>query len=142
MPPRPRRSILNAFLPREKAAPESTPQPAPSPQPLVEELVLDETHGLIAPITELPQNPVILSDTAAPTNNEACTTNNEARTANNAPLQNCHPERSSASAPNAVEEPVLSLSKEPAVASPTAATLQSCHPERSSASAPNAVEGP
>jgi hypothetical protein len=63
------------------------------------------------------------------------------------PLQNCHPERSSASAPNAVEEPVLSLSKEPAVASPTAPTtnndpLQNCHPERSSASAPNAVEGP
>ena len=53
------------------------------------------------------------------------------------PLQNCHPERSSASAPNAVEEPVLSLSKEPAVA-----CLQNCHPERSSASAPNAVEGP
>jgi hypothetical protein len=55
------------------------------------------------------------------------------------PLQNCHPERSSASAPNAVEEPVLSLSKEPAVAS---AHPQNCHPERSSASAPNAVEGP
>jgi hypothetical protein len=53
------------------------------------------------------------------------------------PLQNCHPERSSAPAPNAVEEPVLSLSKEPAVA-----CLQNCHPERSSASAPNAVEGP
>src|ERR1035437_3826095 len=27
-------------------------------QPLVEELVLDEAHGLIAPITELPQNPI------------------------------------------------------------------------------------
>jgi hypothetical protein len=53
------------------------------------------------------------------------------------PLQNCHPERSSASAPNAVEEPVLSLSKEPAVA-----CLPNCHPERSSASAPNAVEEP
>jgi hypothetical protein len=53
------------------------------------------------------------------------------------PLQNCHPERSSASAPNAVEEPVLSLSKEPAVA-----CLQNCHPERSSAPAPNAVEEP
>jgi hypothetical protein len=53
------------------------------------------------------------------------------------PLPNCHPERSSAPAPNAVEEPVLSLSKEPAVA-----CLPNCHPERSSASAPNAVEGP
>jgi len=99
--------ILNALLPREKAAPES--QPAPSPQPLVEdrvlleELVLDEAHGLIAPITEMPEpapNPADPAD----------------------PLQNCHPERSSASAPNAVEEPVLSLSKEPAVASHTAAT--------------------
>jgi len=53
------------------------------------------------------------------------------------PLPNCHPERSSASAPNVVEEPVLSLSKEPAVA-----CLQNCHPERSSAPAPNAVEEP
>ena len=105
--------LLNALLPPEKAAPESTPQPAPSPQPLVEdrvlveELVLDETHGLIAPITELPEPAVILSDTAAPTNNEARTTDND-------PLQNCHPERSSASAPNAVEGP--------AVASHTATT--------------------
>jgi hypothetical protein len=100
--------ILTTFLPPEKAAvilsgarsaqskDPDTPKPAPSPQPLaeeqplVEELVLDETHGLIAPITELPlPNP---SD----------------------PLQNCHPERSSAPAPNAVEGP--------AVASHTAAT--------------------
>ncbi len=37
--------------------------------------------------------------------------------------QPCHPERRSALAPNAVEEPVLSLSKEPAVASPPASNL-------------------
>jgi hypothetical protein len=97
------------------------PQNASS-QPLVEDLILDEAHGLIAPITELPEpNPADPLQNCHPERSSD-------------PLQNCHPERSSASAPNAVEGP--------AVASPTAATLQSCHPERSSASAPNAVEGP
>src|ERR1035441_2462840 len=59
---------------------------------------------------------------APTTNNEARTTDNEARTTDNDPLQNCHPERSSASAPNAVEGP--------AVASHTA-TAESAIPTKS-----------
>jgi hypothetical protein len=103
--------ILNALLPREKAlntagaphlASEMWVPQNSAPQPLLEELVLDETHGLIAPIAELPPpNPAD-------------------------PLQNCHPERSSASAPNAVEGP--------AVASPTAPT-----PARTSPKPPKRV---
>jgi hypothetical protein len=127
--------VIATLLPREPrltAADAAAAKQSAASQPLLEDLILDETHGLIAPITELPPpNPADPLQNCHPTN----------------PLQNCHPERSSASAPNAVEEPVLSLSKEPAVASHTAPTanndpLQNCHPERSSASAPNAVEGP
>src|ERR1039458_6817726 len=96
--------VIATLLPREPrptaaaADAAAAKQSAAATQPPVEDLILDEAHGLIAPITEPPEpNPAD-------------------------PLQNCHPERSSASTPNAVEEPVLSLSKEPAVASPTATT--------------------
>src|ERR1019366_6763926 len=80
----------------------------------------------------LPQNPVILSDTAAPTNNEAPATNNEACTANNDHLQNCHPERSSASAPNAVEGPAVAshtATAESAIPTKAARTAASKYPE-------------
>jgi hypothetical protein len=54
--------IITALLPREPrpdaAIPAATPEPAQTPPPLVEDLVLDETHGMIAPIAEiLPPEP-------------------------------------------------------------------------------------
>src|ERR1035441_7900024 len=173
--------ILNAFLPREKAVPESTPQPVPAPQLLVEELVLvealvlDETHGLIAPITELPEpfasrypedgipglQPWVSSGLSIPTEAagtaasrypedlssglsipaeegvstpavQAAPTNNEERTTDNDPLQNCHPERSSASAPNAVEGPAVAshtATAESAIPTKAARTAASKYPE-------------
>jgi hypothetical protein len=46
--------IIGGFLPREpRPAAAATPEPTPKPQPLVEDLVLDQTHGLLAPLTEL-----------------------------------------------------------------------------------------
>src|ERR1039458_7783748 len=88
--------VIATLLPREPrltaaaADAAAAKQSAAATQPPVEDLILDEVHGPLAPITELPEpNPAD-------------------------PLQNCHPERSSASAPNAVEGP--------AVASHTATT--------------------
>src|ERR1035437_10191831 len=85
--------ILTAFLPREKAVPESAPQPASTPQPLVEEVVLDEAHGRIAPITELPPPEL--------TNNEPEESEGEESPHFIEPPQNCHPERSPPSEPQA-----------------------------------------
>src|ERR1039458_7946669 len=139
--------VIATLLPREPrltaaaadAAAAAAKQSAASRQPPVEDLILDEAHGLIAPIAELPEpNPADPLQNCHPERSSAFAPNAvegpavASPTAD--PLQNCHPERSSASAPNAVEGP--------AVASPTADPLQNCHPERSSASAPNAVEGP
>jgi hypothetical protein len=66
--------ILASLLPREPRAAASPlgsiPEPTPPPT-LVAELVDDETHGPIAPITELPPEPtppaVILSEKPSPT---------------------------------------------------------------------------
>jgi hypothetical protein len=52
--------IITALLPpepRPAAATGESPEPAQEPQPLVEDLVYDETHGILAPILELPPLP-------------------------------------------------------------------------------------
>ena len=72
--------IITAFLPKEPranatnrtnaatpnraaaAAASESPEPKPTPEPLVEEIVLDEIHGPIAPLTELTSVAVPISE--------------------------------------------------------------------------------
>jgi len=49
--------ILSTLISRASQAASADPTPPSTPQPTVPELVDDETHGPIAPITELPPDP-------------------------------------------------------------------------------------
>ena len=70
--------IITALLPREPrpdaAIPAATPEPAQTPPPLVEDLVLDETHGMIAPIAEiLPPEPATTTPQPPPDKTQPAT---------------------------------------------------------------------
>jgi hypothetical protein len=61
--------IVTALLPQEPrpaatrqpaAAPTPAPEPTPQPEPLVEDAILDETHGLLAPIAEIPNEDAVI----------------------------------------------------------------------------------